>query len=223
MRSIHGASNSSIIFCFWVIFHCKYTTYIYTLSFFFKLAANYFTILWFLTYIHMNQSWMCMCSPSWTSLPPTPHYLNSVTCWWGCLCFCKQWCYETRVHGGFLDIYPGLHCRSYGSSIFTLSKRVQLSVLSVAPIYTPPSNFGGSLITQLVKIHLQCRRPWFDSWVRKIPWRRERLPIPVFWPEEFQEGLEGVRHNWMTFTFNSVWGFAFLNILHITFTYHSFS
>ena len=26
----------------------------------------------------------------------------------------------------------------------------------------------------------QCRRPWFDSWVGKIPWRRDRLPTPVF-------------------------------------------
>ena len=25
----------------------------------------------------------------------------------------------------------------------------------------------------------------FDPWVRKIPWRRERLPIPVFVPREF--------------------------------------
>ena len=24
-----------------------------------------------------------------------------------------------------------------------------------------------------------------DTWVGKIPWRRERLPIPVFWPGEF--------------------------------------
>ena len=24
------------------------------------------------------------------------------------------------------------------------------------------------------------RRPWFDSWVRKIRWRRDRLPTPVF-------------------------------------------
>ena len=32
---------------------------------------------------------------------------------------------------------------------------------------------------------LQCRRPGFDPWVREIPWRRERLPIPVFWPGEF--------------------------------------
>ena len=30
------------------------------------------------------------------------------------------------------------------------------------------------------RIYLKCRRPWFDSWVRKIPWRRDRLPIPVF-------------------------------------------
>ena len=26
------------------------------------------------------------------------------------------------------------------------------------------------------KICLQCRKPWFDSWVGKIPWRRDRLP-----------------------------------------------
>ena len=26
------------------------------------------------------------------------------------------------------------------------------------------------------KIHLQCRWPQFNSWVRKIPWRRDRLP-----------------------------------------------
>ena len=35
------------------------------------------------------------------------------------------------------------------------------------------------------KIHLQCRRPWFDSWVGKIPQRKERLPTPVFWLGEF--------------------------------------
>ena len=27
---------------------------------------------------------------------------------------------------------------------------------------------------------MQCRRPQFDSWVEKIPWRRDRLPTAVF-------------------------------------------
>ena len=31
-----------------------------------------------------------------------------------------------------------------------------------------------------LKIALQCRRPQFDSWVRKILWRRDRLPTPLF-------------------------------------------
>jgi len=40
---------------------------------------------------------------------------------------------------------------------------------------------------------LQCRRPWFSPWVRKIPWRREWLLTLVFLPEEFhgQRSLAG--------------------------------
>jgi len=39
---------------------------------------------------------------------------------------------------------------------------------------------GASLVAQLVKkIHLQCRRPQFNSWVRKISWRRDRLSTAV--------------------------------------------
>ena len=30
------------------------------------------------------------------------------------------------------------------------------------------------------RIRLQCRRPQFNSWVGKIPWRRDRLPTPVY-------------------------------------------
>ena len=36
------------------------------------------------------------------------------------------------------------------------------------------------LVAQLVKIHLQCRSSGFNSWVRKICWRRDRVPTPVF-------------------------------------------
>jgi len=43
-----------------------------------------------------------------------------------------------------------------------------------------------SLDAKLVRICLQCRcrRPAFDSWVRKIPWRRAGQPTPVLLPEE---------------------------------------
>ena len=37
------------------------------------------------------------------------------------------------------------------------------------------------------RICLQCRRPGFNPWFRKIPWRREWLPTPVFLPGEFHE------------------------------------
>ena len=37
---------------------------------------------------------------------------------------------------------------------------------------------------------LQCRRPWFDPWVGKIPWRRKWQPTPVFFP--------GESHGWGT-------------------------
>ena len=42
-----------------------------------------------------------------------------------------------------------------------------------------------SIVAKLVKNPLQCGRPVFNPWVGKIPWRRERLPSPVFWPGEF--------------------------------------
>ena len=34
------------------------------------------------------------------------------------------------------------------------------------------------------KISLQCKRPRFDPWVMKIPWRREWQPTPIFLPGE---------------------------------------
>ena len=41
----------------------------------------------------------------------------------------------------------------------------------------------------MVKIHLQRRRPQFDSWAGKIHWRRDRVPIPIVWG--FPGGSDG--------------------------------
>ena len=40
-------------------------------------------------------------------------------------------------------------------------------------------------MAQLVKNSPAVQETWFDPSVGKIPWRRERLPTPVFWPGEF--------------------------------------
>ena len=39
---------------------------------------------------------------------------------------------------------------------------------------------GASLIAQLVKNPPVMQETQFDSWVGKVPWRRDRLPTPVF-------------------------------------------
>ena len=58
-----------------------------------------------------------------------------------------------------------------------------------------------------LRICLQCRRPGFNPWVGKIPWKRAWEPIPVFLPGESngQRSLVGcspwghkVRHTWPT-------------------------
>ena len=42
-----------------------------------------------------------------------------------------------------------------------------------------------SFVAKLVENPPAIGKPGFDPWVGKIPWRRERLPTPVFWPGEF--------------------------------------
>ena len=46
-------------------------------------------------------------------------------------------------------------------------------------------NHRASLVAQLVKNPPVMWGPGFHPWVGKIPWRRQRLPTPVFWPGEF--------------------------------------
>ena len=41
-----------------------------------------------------------------------------------------------------------------------------------------------SLVPQMVKNPPAMWETWAQSLVGKIPWRRERLPTPIFWPGE---------------------------------------
>ena len=49
-----------------------------------------------------------------------------------------------------------------------------------------------SLVAKWVKNLPTMWEPGFDPWVEKIPWRRERLPTPVFWSGE----LHGLYSPW---------------------------
>ena len=60
-----------------------------------------------------------------------------------------------------------------------------------------------SMVAQMVRIHLHCRRPGFDPWIGKIPWKREWLPTLVFLPGEIHGErdlvgytVHGVAHSW---------------------------
>ena len=56
-----------------------------------------------------------------------------------------------------------------------------LESLTVIRFYGTPPPSWASLVAQLVKNPPAMR----ETWVGKIPWRRERLPTPVSWPGEF--------------------------------------
>ena len=45
---------------------------------------------------------------------------------------------------------------------------------------TPPRYFVASLIAQLVKNPPAMQETRFDSWAGEVPWKRDRLPSPVF-------------------------------------------
>ena len=61
----------------------------------------------------------------------------------------------------------------------------------LATTYIAFTVYWASLVAQLVK-NLPAMLPGFDPWVGKIPWRRERLPTPVFWPGESHGEVHGV-------------------------------
>ena len=44
-----------------------------------------------------------------------------------------------------------------------------------------------SLVAQLVKNPPAMQETWVQSLGWKIPWRREQLPTPIFWPGEFHQ------------------------------------
>ena len=54
------------------------------------------------------------------------------------------------------------------------------------------------------RICLQCRRLWFDSWVRKIRWRRD-IPIPIFLVFPVTQQVKNLPAMWETWVCSLGW------------------
>ena len=52
------------------------------------------------------------------------------------------------------------------------------------PVNGHLSGFMTSLVAHMVKNLSTKQETWFHPWVEKVPWRREWLPTPVFFPGE---------------------------------------
>jgi len=58
-------------------------------------------------------------------------------------------------------------------------------VLNFPLIWKPPVKQRASPVAQLVKNLPVMQETWVQSRAEKIPWRREKVSTPVFWPVEF--------------------------------------
>ena len=136
----------------------------------------------------------------------------------GCKAVLDQLCStESRTaFPHFIHCWPGLGSGALGGAAeITLPAEKSWAWL--------PTTFGDHLALNLPggldskELTCQCRRPEFDPWVRKIPWRR--TPTLVFLPEKFHtqgslvgyspwgcEESDRTEATNTTFTFELGWG-----------------
>ena len=89
------------------------------------------------------------------------------------------------VRGGaeYLSTHPDFNCPTETGFI---PDSGAIAAFVTASTGKTPTYFGKPYreTIDMIRIHLQCRRPGFDPWVGKIPWRRRWQPTPIFLPGE---------------------------------------
>ena len=88
--------------------------------------------------------------------------------------YAKAW--RWPVHLPLWRLRCEFHTHFHGSEIFF--------IFGIAPHRALLCPFP-SLGLRWKRICLQCRRPGFDPWVGKIPWRRKWQPTPALLPGKF--------------------------------------
>ena len=100
-----------------------------------------------------------LCCPRWRRHRPGKEYVGA---WRGnCLNICGTVC-----------------CGHAGVCVCSVGYKIQSFTLTCLYGKNQSTRFVIELIT--ASLVAQLIRPRFDSWVRKIPWRRDRLPTPAF-------------------------------------------
>ena len=93
------------------------------------------------------------------------------------------------------SIFPNIRVFSSESVLHQVAKVLEFQLQHQSFQWIFPSLSFLSLVAQLVKNLSAMQETWVPSLGLKIPWRREKLPTPVFWP-----GSQKVGHDWATFT-----------------------
>ena len=109
---------------------------------------------------------------------------------WHLPCYCSQLCGRSPL---LLAFQTHLNQNKHGGCHLFLLKDHGLPMGLREDTFWKGLGMGFPGGSDGKKICLQCRRPKFYPWAKKIPWRREWLPTPVFLPENFhwQRSLAG--------------------------------
>ena len=115
---------------------------------------------------------------------------------------CRKVKSESEVTQSCSTLHDPMDCSPPGSSVHGI---FQARVLEWGAIAFSHSNASTSQFYTLSRlpwwlrqqrIHLQYRRPGFDSWVGKIPWRREWQPTPAMDRGAWQATVHRVAKSW---------------------------
>ena len=82
--------------------------------------------------------------------------------------------------GGGRRVQDGEHIYTCGGFILIFGKTNTIRTCKSQYLIRLEVDRWASLVAQLVKNPPAMQETLFDSWIRKILWRRDRLPTPVF-------------------------------------------
>ena len=120
-----------------------------------------------------------LCCPRWRRRRPGKEYVGP---WRGnCLNICGTVC-----------------CGHAGVCVCSAGYRIQSFILTCLYGKSQSTRFVTELI--MASLVAQLVRPRFDSWVRKIPWRRDRLPLQYSWAflvAQLVKNLPARRETWL--------------------------